>query len=425
MVSCIEGVAAIDKFAAEIDRLNSASARPNPFLSAAFLRCYALRSEYHEPGKEERLFVIQDGERVIGCAPMRKFWDGIGHRYELLATLDTEEPGLLSAPEDQERVAQALVQHLCSADRRWGMVEFAGQPRTSSLYQAAHAAAGSRFRVRDIAVEPYNEIALVWPDLAAYFQSLVKKMRSNISRQARRLFAHGECEIVIAEGGPAVSEWFEAYLNLEARSWKHGTSDSIERHPRRVRFYRDIVAGNAGLDPEFIGVVLDGVLIAGILNGSNASSSPQRHGAWSLEMAFDQSRADLGPGQLLLLLSVGHALEKKHSFLNFMQNFAYYKHRWAAAPIDVANVQIVHRFSAHNLRASMGELRARWRARKATATASEDEGDAEGARPEIVANPAGEQHARETTQMALANRSGGLRRLDRAALRTYLPFNIE
>ena len=71
-VSRVEGVAAIHRFAADIDRLNAASERPNPFLSAAFLLCYSLRAEYHVPGKEERLYLIYEDDRLIGIAPMRR-----------------------------------------------------------------------------------------------------------------------------------------------------------------------------------------------------------------------------------------------------------------------------------------------------------------------------------------------------------------
>src|SRR5882672_743915 len=74
-VSCVAGLAALERFASVIDRLNLASAHPNPFLSSAFLLCYALRVEHHTPGKEERLFLIREGDRLIGCAPMRRSID--------------------------------------------------------------------------------------------------------------------------------------------------------------------------------------------------------------------------------------------------------------------------------------------------------------------------------------------------------------
>jgi hypothetical protein len=71
-VSRVDGIAALLRFAKDIDRLNAASARPNAFSSAAFQTQYALRSEYHKPGSGERLFLVREHGRIIGCAPMRQ-----------------------------------------------------------------------------------------------------------------------------------------------------------------------------------------------------------------------------------------------------------------------------------------------------------------------------------------------------------------
>src|ERR1700742_3235149 len=88
-VSCVHGLAALERFSSVIDRLNVASAHPNPFLSSAFLLCYALRVEYHTPGREERLFLIWEGDRLIGCAPMRRSIERRrGVRFQFLAPSD-------------------------------------------------------------------------------------------------------------------------------------------------------------------------------------------------------------------------------------------------------------------------------------------------------------------------------------------------
>jgi hypothetical protein len=438
-VTSLHGITALERFASEIDRLNLASARPNPFLSSAFLVCYALRMEYYTPGRDERLFLIRQGDRLIGCAPMRRSVDDFGLpagplrprgvRFQFLAPLDTEQPGILAAPEDEARVAFALVHHICEKERGWGMLEFAGQRPGSALHCAVYAAVGRNFRARDINVNPYHEIGVVWIDLNAYFRSLDKKMRSNISRQARRLYAAGQPELVLATGAEAVTSWFDAYCDLDSRSWKHGTASSIQRHPRRVRFYREIAAGKGGLDPGFIGIVLDGVLIAGLIYGSNSTASPDYHGAWCLEMAYDQSRAELGPGQLLLLLAVGQAIEKGHRHLNFMQNFAYFKHRWAAEPINVVNVRLIRRMSLRNVSTSLGDLRRKMRARHERmdpGAAPEGHGPAEkerADRPALAA--ANEDRARALAEVALAYAGTGLRRLNRRESCAYLPFELE
>jgi len=437
-VTAVDGVAALERFASDIDRLNLASARPNPFLSSAFLHCYALRSEHHIPGREERIFFVRDGDRVVGCAAMRRTLDGFGPqagplglrgvRLQFLASQDVEQPGFLCAPEDEERIAAALLRHICDSEPDIGMLELVGQRPGGILHRSVHAAIDHRFRARDIAVEPYTEIALAWPDLANYFRSLAKKMRSNLSRQARRLYATGDPELILAEGAQAVTAWFEAYCDLDDRSWKRGTPSSIQRHPRRVRLYREVAAGRGGLDPSFIGVVLDGVLVAALIVGSNATDSAEHHGAWCLEMAYDRSRADLGPGQLLLLLAVGEAIRRGDAHLNFMQNFAYYKHRWGAASIDVVNVQLIRRLSLHNTRASVGDLKAWWLARPRRSLRPELVRMPEQTESEDVVSdtrPANLERAQRLTASALAYAGSGVRRLDRPKARLHLPFEIE
>jgi hypothetical protein len=221
----------------------------------------------------------------------------------------------------------------------------------------------------------------------------------------------------------------DVYCDLDRRSWKCGTSASIERNPRRVRFYREIVAGGAGLDPEFVGVMLNGVLIAGLLIGSNASASPDNHGAWCLEMAYDQSLANLASGQLLLLLAVGMAIEKSHRYLNFMQNYAYYKHRWAAEPIHVVNVQLIRSLSLHNASAYLGVAKRKLRAWRRLPSEICMPGDEQRAGRGGNANPAvttaNREHAGKLTAAALAHGGPGVRRLDRKAYRAHLPFDID
>jgi hypothetical protein len=440
-VSRADGVVGLEKLSSHIDRLNALSDRPNPFASAAFLRCYAAWAEYHVPGREESLYSVRDeNQAMVGIAPMRRSIENLtagvgplrlrGVRLQVLAPLDTESPGILAAPPDVSRVAAALIEHWRLRERDWGLLEFAGQVRGSPLYTAMHDASVGAFRARDVDVEPYTEIGIIWKDLADYFRSLSKKMRSNIGRQARRLVAHGRVEVVLAEGPDAAGAWFGAYCDLDGRSWKHATESSIRRHPRRVRFYEEIASGRGGLDPSFIGILLDGVLIAGLLVGSNASAAADNHGAWCLEMAYDQSRADLGPGQLLLLLAVGEALRRGDRFVNFMQNFAYYKHRWGATLQPVVNVQLLRRRSLHNLRASI----AQWTRRRASRPQTSDAGltqaghcaESEVPRREPAMPACGDVTLmRARTSAALAYTGPGIRVLNREQLRTYLPFDIE
>jgi|GEM_PF-1320192 len=438
-VAILEGVAGLEKMAAKIDALNAASERPNPFLSGSFLVSYARHCEYVSARIVERLFLFYENSRLVGCFPMlvQKATlqaDGgfIKHAFRsmvFLGYIDTEQPTIIAAPQDQARCATALIDYL-SRHGDWDLVHLTGQLPDSPLYRAAHAASGWKLRVRDIAVAPYNEIPISWNDLDSYFRSLSQKMRSNIGRQSRKLYAAGEVQLVYAEGAAGASAWFDAYCDLDSRSWKDATPGSIRRHPGRIEFYRDISSGNAGFEPSFIGILLDGVLVAGLILGSNLLTAPHRHGIWCLEMAYDRSYSKLGPGQLLFLLAMGQAITERHRHLNFMQNFDYYKHRWGATTIKVTDVQIMRRFSIRHLLALLGEMRRRQQQRKLAAASSNADpatteeagtGDTE---VQQAVSPQQLQRARELTQRALATGGGGVRVLDRAAARSLLPFDI-
>ena len=434
-VSVIDGVDALERFAADIDRFNQLAARPNPFMSSAHLQCYARHSEYHHAGREERLYLFHAGNRLVGCAPMRRSVDRFGPgkgvfslqrtRLRLLAPLDTEQPGILSEPGAEVRVARALLQHLLTQELRSDLIDFVGQPPGSVLHRAAHEAAGRRFRVRDLAVEPYNEIALDWPDLHSYFLSLAKKMRSNLGRQARRLFAKGAIELVFAEGPAATTAWFDAFCEIDGKSWKGGTAASISRNPQRQRYYREIVAGRGGLEPGFAGILLDGALVAGLITGGNAAASPGRHGTWLLETAYDRAHGEVGPGNLVLLMAVGEAIRRGDRYLNFMQNFAYYKYRWGAAPVDVLSVQLIRRRSLHNVRALLGDARRwlqsrRYVAMRAAATAAEPVSDDEVGAPQ--AERPDLRAVQDCAAAALRFSGPGVRILDRTQAELYLPF---
>jgi CelD/BcsL family acetyltransferase involved in cellulose biosynthesis len=442
-----DGVDGLRRFAADLDRLNAASARPSPFCSSAFLIAYARNCEYHPAGVPVRLFLVQDEGRIIAALPLRRVLDGYGEiagwpiarepRLELLATHDCDQLSMLCAKADEQRVARALIGHLTARGGGWGILELIGQRPGGALHRAAHEAASWTHRVRDIRVDTITEIALTWPDLAAYFRSLSKHMRSNVSRQARRLYAAGEVVLVLADGPGAVAPWLEAYRDLDGRSWKAGTASSIDRHPVRTAFFGEVVEGRAGVEPSFIGVVLDGVLVAGLFVASNRAASPTWHGAWCLEMAYDRAYAALGPGNLLLLLATAEAIARRDAFLNFMQNFTYFKHRWGATEIPVANVQLIRRLSLHNVRATAGDARRWWLARVGSrpsappsghppqlARKTEPDGAGDGTIPSTGGLPCRDR-AEGLTRIALRTNHPGLRRLGGDAAQAYLPFPID
>lgn len=339
--------------------LHRASARPDPFTTLAFLRTYLDHDELAETiGRDIRLVSFREGERLVGYVALRRTVQRMGPgglvrcgRVDFAVTRDHERPHIVSRPEDADRLADALIRHL-RADRSWGLVEFQGQASDSALRLAAHRAAAPLLWARDVEMPAYHELDLTrFADTAAYFAALSKRMRSNVSRQARRLFASGAVDVVTVSG-PAVTSMLPAYLDLEDRSWKHGTDVAVGRHHERVRFHQALLGGNVDLDPQFVGIVRDGILIAAML-WSHADYAG--HAAWAHEMAYDSAHEELGPGQLLLLLATGEAIAVGARRFHFFQQHGYYKHRWLAEETPAVNVQLIRQPGVFAARGRLGD----------------------------------------------------------------------
>jgi hypothetical protein len=123
------------------------------------------------------------------------------------------------------------------------------------------------------------------------------------------------------------------------------------------------------------------------------------------------------------------AIEKSHRFLNFMQNFAYYKHRWAAEPIHVVCIQLIRCLSLHNASAYLGVAKRKLRALRRLPSEVRMPCDEQPAGRASSANPpvttANREHAGNLTAAALAHGGPGVRRLGRNAYRALLPFDVD
>lgn len=431
-VKLFSGLTALEQLAADINALNLSSARPSLYLSADFLRCLARNTEVCPSSDDVRLYTVWENDRLIGCLPLRlavdRFGPLRGSRLCFLAPVAMEQLGILAAPGDEERVAHALVRHLRDREAHVGMLELVGQTAESALSRAMHQAANDRFRVRDFDESPYSEIAVAWPDIKSYFDSLSSSWRRNVARCARLLLAADKPELVFAEGAQATTAWFEAYLDLESRSWKHLSSAAITHHAHRVAYHRNLVGGQGGYTPSFIGILIDGFLVAGTLNGSNTDAPVHARGVWGFEMAYDASYADLGPGILLDLLLVHTAIQREEKFVNLLNGFADYKRRWKAEVMAVKKVQLIRRWSLHNLRGTAGDLMRQLRARmrrKSGTGGTTQEPKATDNSPRTPPIRPDRTLARAITAQALAYAGPGIERLDRTQIAALLPFDMQ
>ena len=359
-VEVADDLRAWDRVSADYDLLCLLTARPDPFGCTSFLRAYTEESEFFPDATERelRLYSVRQHDVLLGHVALRRTRVRVGPvptprepRVDFLVTHDHDAPRIIARAADEERVTRAVLAHLI-AEPGWRLIELRAQRPDSAIARIAHQLAEGRndIRVRTIPIAPYCEVPLPWTSIEGYFRALSKRMRSNVSRQVRRLYASGCVELLIGDG-PGVAALLPAFLDLEQRSWKAGTDAALGRSAARIRFFERLAAGSAGLEPSIVGVVHDGVLIAALICGRFGTTM------WAYEMTFDNTYADLGPGQLLLLLAAHTATGHGVRSLQFFQNFGYYKHRWLADDVQVCNVQIVRTRSFHGARAWIGDRR--------------------------------------------------------------------
>ena len=372
-VERLDGLDGLGEIERAIATCNRRSSRPTPFGDPQFIRAYVANNEYFpNSSMHVRTYVVREGrvgdpctdDAVIGYVVLRHKVDRVagplrGGRLEFAVTHDSDEPGVIAMAGREIEVTTAILRHLIDNERDWSMLDCFGQLEGSTLRTAAPGLASPRLRVREIAMDPFSTVHLAWPSLAEYFAALSKRMRSNVSRQTRRLYGSGEIELVFARGAETGS-LFDAHLDLEDRSWKHRTDAALRRSCHRVAFFRTLADGNAGVEPSYVGVAHNGVLIAGLLNASFGRST------WSLDMSYDATHADLGPGQLPLLLTIAEAIRRGDESVHFLQFFAYFKERWLADSAPAATLQLIRRPSLWDARAMGGEVRDRMARRPAT-----------------------------------------------------------
>ncbi len=330
--------------------------RPLPAADPDFLRSYAAHFEYSsEPLVPEIIIVERRGE-PIGFLAMRSSRHRVGPGISvgertLLVTHDHDRVNLVAGPADEAAVADAVAAGLLGRGSP-SALDIAGLTVGSPLHRAlhGHASRSLRWTAYDIDLPSYCSVPVAWDNVGGYFGALSKTMRSNVSRQARRLFAAGDVELLRADGVDETAPLLPVYLDLEQRSWKFAAGAGILRSPKRTSFFGDIVRGHAAYQPSMVGVVLDGVLIAGLLLGRYGT------GMWALEMAYDDHHRDLGAGQVLLLLAMSEAIAAGSASLGYLQHFAYFKKRWLAVEADVVSTRVVRRGSPLHVRHLAAEV---------------------------------------------------------------------
>lgn len=404
--------------AAMLLRLNECSPRPSPFFTPEYIQTYLTHNERYSRSQIEAFFLLARSPKsreIVAALPLKRVWDRSQlvpfRRIEFLVGTEIDLPPLLAAPDEQLPAARAMLRALVRLLHRASLVELIHQPSHSPLYQAKDAARAPWADVRHSKGMPISSIRPQHADLGAYFHSLSHKMRSNVSRLARRLFSQGHLTYLTASAPDATADLLEVYLDVEDRSWKVGTDASLRRHPVRVEMYRKLLRGPGKVRYHIDVLLLNEVPIA-------AQLSMQFHRTlFAMETCYDETYGDFGPGNLMLLLAVHRALELQVDEISLHGHFEYYKHRWLADTLETRDVRILRKGSVPHARAVAGAALRRVRGeadRKVGIPLGQPERPREGSR-----------HKGPPRSVALAAKLRShsmVTRLDDATIRALLPF---
>ncbi len=404
--------------AAMLLRLNECSPRPSPFFTPEYIQTYLSHNERHSRNQVEAFILLArspSSREIVAALPLKRVWDRSlivpFRRIEFLVGTEIDLPPLLAAPDGQLAAARAMLRALTRLLHRASLVELIHQPGHSPLYQAKDAARAPWADVRHSRGMPISSIRPRHADLTAYFHSLSHKMRSNVSRLARRLFSQGSLTYLTASAPEATGELLDVYLDVEDRSWKVGTDASLRRHPVRLEMYRKLLCSPGEVRYHIDVLLLNEIPIA-------AQVSMQFHRTlFAMETCYDETYGEHGPGNLMLLLAVHRALQLQVDEISLHGHFEYYKHRWQAEAVETRDVRILRKGSVPHARALAGAALRRVRG-EADRKIGIPQGQPERSRE--VSHPKGPP--RSVALAAKLRSHSMVTLLDDATLRTMLPF---
>ena len=343
----------------EVNALNRASARPDPFSTFEFYENYLRYDEYFPRGRGLRLWFLAafSAGRLVGYMALKQTTQRVlglrASKLDFLVTYDDDRPQLVARPEQALAVSEAFYAYLLERKREWSFLEFRQQDAASPLFPPPAAVQLKGYLVRQWPSLDNGTIHVCWSTLDAYFKSFSKKFRSNVSRQMRSLLAAGEVEYLASSDPATTPALFELYRGIEPRSWKLRAGVAIGRHSQWVEYFKGLLDARQPMRVSVHVLLLDGAPIAGLINGEFMK------GLYALHIVYDESLSRLAPGSAMLLMGMRQAIDGRYAFFNLLSGFGYYKLRWQAQMTQTRIAQIYRVGSPMYWRRVLGDWKRR------------------------------------------------------------------
>jgi hypothetical protein len=344
----------------QINSVNLRSRSPCGFATFEYLaNGYENDEHVSEADQRELIFLTAfDGDELVAYLPLKRVTRQFARckfgQLEFMLTHDNERPGIVSLSDQLGAARRAFFEHLFRVERGFSVLEFSEQGRDSTVEPLPDLLRLKLCFVRRIERRPLGTIPITWSSGSEYFRSFNKKFRSNVGRQSRKLLTLESLEFLRTSDPRALPAFFEAYLQLEAHSWKAQGGAAIARHPKRVQFFRRLLDATNPMRVQIDLLLVGQRVIAGFINGSYEKEK------YALEIAFDEDYRDYSPGLLTLFLAVKDAIDQGFAAYHLLQSYGYFKSRWGAEMVPTQTTQLFKLGSLPFFKAKLGDLRRRF-----------------------------------------------------------------
>jgi len=430
-VRCFHTLEEAEPLRERINGLNLESARPDPFSTFEFYENY-LRNEERFPrpeGLRPWFLVAFAAGRLVGYLVLKQVaqrvmgWRAL--QIDCLTAHTADRPHLVAGPEYANEVSEAFYAYLLKRRQEWSLLEFQQQDGTSPLFPPPAAIDFKGYRVRQWPNMDNGTIPVRWATLDEYFKAFSKKFRSNVSRQIRTLFSAGEVEFLMSSDPETTPLLFELYRFIEPRSWKSKADAAISRDPKWVEYYKGLLGARQPMRVSIQVLLLDGVPIAGLINGSFEK------GLYALHIVYDQGLSRLAPGAAVLLMGMRYAIKGRYAFFDLLWGFGYYKTRWLAEMTETRSVQIYRVGRIFFWQRMLGDLKRRMLARRTEREpvlfnpVSRDAIELQAASSASLTPDIGADEKKRLTLLVAQARQGRGEFLSSAALASVMPFETQ
>jgi len=354
-VDCYSSLAEAAYLRQDVNALNLASARPDPFSTFEFYENFLRHDECFPGGQGMHLWFLTAfiDDELVGYLVLKqvkyKIMGLATSKVSFLVTHDTDRPHLVARAEHQSPVSIAFYQYLLGRQQEWSFLEFQQQDNTSALFPPPRAAALHDHLVSQWTGLDNGTIRLRWASLQDYFKSLSKSLYSNIRRQTHHLFDAGKVELLSSSHPSTTPALLELYLSIEAHSWKSKANVNISHHPQHIEYIKGLLDPLQPMRISIQVLLLDGIPIAGLICGSF------RNDLYALHMVYDDEMNRLAPGSTLIMMGMRQAIDGHYACFNLLSGFGYFKHRWLADMTETHVTQIYRKGSLPYWRRIIGD----------------------------------------------------------------------